>query len=52
MRINKNEFKNSVNYNNFEDEDLICSKKKRKKVNSNGETRKIKNKINFLFYNN
>ena len=52
MNINKNEFKNNVNYNNFEDEDLIYSKKKRKKVNSKGKTGKIKNKLNSLFYNN
>ena len=52
MTINKNKFKNNVNYNNFEDEDLIDAKKKKKRVNSKGQTGKIKNKINSLFYDN
>ena len=50
IHISKTQFKNCVNYSNFEDEELICQKEK-KKVNSKGETNKIKNKINYLFNN-
>lgn len=47
MNINKGNFKNNVDYKNFEDEDLIFTKKK-SKINSEGEMKKLKNMIKFI----